>query len=98
MTDTQSRRQARSLARGSVAGRGFITFSTRPLGVRPSPIWRTVTVVANNCVDANTATTAAIVRGRAAETWLAGCKMAARLVDHDGRVYTLGGWPSEVAA
>jgi thiamine biosynthesis lipoprotein len=70
-----------------------------PATRRPAaPIWRTVTAVANTCVEANAATTAAIVRGRAAEPWLASRKVAARLVDHDGRVHTLGGWPTEVAA
>jgi FAD:protein FMN transferase len=70
-----------------------------PATRRPAvPIWRTVTAVASSCVDANAATTAAIVRGRAAEPWLASRGVAARLVDHDGRVHTLGGWPSEAAA
>jgi thiamine biosynthesis lipoprotein len=70
-----------------------------PATRRPAaPIWRTVTAVAGSCVDANAATTAAIVRGRAAEPWLASRSVAARLVDHEGRVHTLGGWPSEVAA
>jgi len=70
-----------------------------PATRRPAaPVWRTVTVVANTCVDANTATTAAIVRGRTARPWLASRGVAARLVDYDGRVHTLGGWPSEMAA
>jgi thiamine biosynthesis lipoprotein len=70
-----------------------------PATRRPAaPIWRTVTAVAASCVDANAATTAAIVRGRAAEPWLASRGVAARLVDQDGRIRTLGGWPSEVAA
>ena len=70
-----------------------------PATRRPAaPIWRTVTAAAHNCVDANAATTAAIVRGRAAQLWLASRGVAARLVDHDGRVHTVGGWPSEAAA
>jgi FAD:protein FMN transferase len=70
-----------------------------PATRRPAvPIWRTVTAVASSCVDANAATTAAIVRGRAAQPWLASRGLAARLVDFDGRVHTVGGWPSEVAA
>jgi FAD:protein FMN transferase len=70
-----------------------------PATRRPAaPIWRTVTAVAGTCVDANAATTAAIVRGRTAEPWLASRGVAARLVDHDGRVHTFGGWPLEVAA
>jgi FAD:protein FMN transferase len=70
-----------------------------PATRRPAaPIWRTVTAVASSCVDANAATTAAIVRGRAAQPWLVSRGVAARLVDHNGSVHTLGGWPSEVAA
>jgi thiamine biosynthesis lipoprotein len=66
----------------------------RPAG----PVWRTVTAVASSCVDANAATTASIVRGRAAQPWLASRGVAARLVDVQGRVHTLGGWPAEMAA
>ena len=86
---------SRTWQRGASRLHHILDPSTR----RPAaPVWRTVTVVAGSCVDANTATTAAIVRGRAAEPWLAGRGVAARLVDHDGRVRALGGWPSEVAA
>jgi FAD:protein FMN transferase len=85
----------RTWQRGAVRLHHILDPATR----RPAaPIWRTVTAVANSCVDANAATTAAIVRGRAAEPWLTSRKVAARLVDHNGRVHTLGGWPSEVAA
>ncbi|HWG28870.1 FAD:protein FMN transferase [Actinospica sp.] len=59
--------------------------------------WRTVSVTAANCVDANTAATAALVRGKAAEAWLAGLGLPARLVRHDGTVQTVGGWPDEAA-
>jgi FAD:protein FMN transferase len=70
-----------------------------PATRRPAePIWRTVTAVASSCVDANAATTAAVVRGRAAQPWLASRGVAARLVDQDGCVHTVGGWPSEAAA
>jgi thiamine biosynthesis lipoprotein len=59
--------------------------------------WRTVTVAAGSCVDANIATTAALVLGAAAEEWLAARGLAARLVRLDGRVAALGGWPAEAA-
>jgi thiamine biosynthesis lipoprotein len=58
--------------------------------------WRTVSVVAGSCVDANTASTAAIVRGAAATAWLAELGLAARLVSHDGEVVRVGGWPAPV--
>ncbi|WP_236793694.1 FAD:protein FMN transferase [Amycolatopsis sp. GM8] len=59
-------------------------------------VWRSVTVVADRCVDANTLTTAALVRGEAAPEWLAAHRVPARLVAADGRVHVLGGWPEEL--
>ncbi len=56
-------------------------------------IWRTVSVVAASCVDANTASTAAIVRSDRALAWLGELELPARLVDHAGHARTLGGWP-----
>jgi FAD:protein FMN transferase len=60
--------------------------------------WRTVSVAAANCVDANIASTAAIVKGRGAEDWLAERKLPARLVATDGEVVTVADWPMEAAA
>lgn len=60
-----------------------------------SRVWRSVTVVADRCVDANTLTTAALVRGDTAPAWLASRGVPARLVDQAGRVHALGGWPAE---
>jgi FAD:protein FMN transferase len=57
--------------------------------------WRTVSVAAASCVDANTASTAAIVRGEAAVPWLTGLGLPARLVRRDGGVVAVGGWPAE---
>ncbi len=55
--------------------------------------WRTVSVAAASCVDANTASTAALVRGAGAERWLAQLQLPARLVDNDGGVTAVAGWP-----
>jgi len=55
--------------------------------------WRTVTVAAADAVRANTCSTAAIVLGTAALPWLAERGVTARLVDRDGQVSTVGGWP-----
>ena len=60
--------------------------------------WRTVSVTAATCVDANTASTAAIVLGGDAPAWLAARRLPARLVDHEGRTQTVAGWPRELAA
>ena len=57
--------------------------------------WRTVSVAAASCVDANTASTAAIIRGEAALRWLRDAGLPARLVRHDGAVETTGGWPHD---
>jgi FAD:protein FMN transferase len=61
----------------------------------PKPFWRTVSVAARSCVDANAAATAAVVRGADAPGWLAGLGLAARLVGHDGTAVTVAGWPAE---
>jgi FAD:protein FMN transferase len=62
-------------------------------GVPADSCWRTVSVAASTCVDANIAATAAIVRGAGARPWLSGLGMPARLVGHDGAVVTVSGWP-----
>jgi thiamine biosynthesis lipoprotein ApbE len=59
--------------------------------------WRTVSVVAGSCVDANIAATAAIVRGGSAKAWLEMAGLPARLVDRAGDVVRVGGWPVPVA-
>lgn len=69
-------------------------------GLPTSGPFRTVTVVAGTCLDANIASTAAIVRGDAAIDWLTGCRLPARLVENDGTIHYIGPWPdpSSVAA
>jgi thiamine biosynthesis lipoprotein len=57
------------------------------------PVWRTVSVAAGSCLSANAASTAAIVLGREAPQWLRARRLPARLVDMDGRVSVVAGWP-----
>jgi thiamine biosynthesis lipoprotein len=57
--------------------------------------WRTVSVAAADCTEANIASTGALVRGDAAPEWLQGLGLPARLTDADGRVTAVGDWPSE---
>jgi FAD:protein FMN transferase len=64
-------------------------------GLPAAPVWRTATVAADDCVRANTASTAAVVRGPAAPAFLARTGLPARLVATDGRVYTLNRWPAD---
>jgi thiamine biosynthesis lipoprotein len=59
--------------------------------------WRTVSVAAANCVDANVASTAAIVLGDDAPGWLEARALPARLVDHEGARLMVAGWPRELA-
>ena len=55
--------------------------------------WRTATVVAGSCVDANIAATAAIVMGERAPDWLEARRLPARLVSQEGAVLRTAGWP-----
>jgi thiamine biosynthesis lipoprotein len=55
--------------------------------------WRTVTVTGATCVDANAASTAAVVLGADAPAWLGLRGLSARLVRHDGSVVFVGDWP-----
>jgi len=54
--------------------------------------WRTVSVAAASCVDANIASTAAIVMGAGAPEWLEARRLPARLVTTDGTIVRVGGW------
>jgi thiamine biosynthesis lipoprotein ApbE len=58
-------------------------------------IWRTVSVAAASCADANIATTAALVRSRGATPWLEQLGLPARLLAHSGKVTTVGSWPEQ---
>ena len=62
------------------------------------PVWRTATVAAPTCVEANTASCAAVVLGHDAPDWLTARGLNARLVDQRHRVRLVGDWPREVAA
>ena len=62
-------------------------------GLPAATCWRTATVAAGSCVDANIASTAAIVLGERAPSWLEERRLAARLVAVDGSIRRIGGWP-----
>jgi thiamine biosynthesis lipoprotein len=57
--------------------------------------WRTVSVAAGTCLDANIASCAAILLGECAPQWLEDRRLPARLVDPSGMVITVAGWPDE---
>jgi FAD:protein FMN transferase len=58
------------------------------------PWWRTASVAAASCTDANIASTAALVMGRCAPAWLAAQGLPARLVAVSGAVTAQGDWPA----
>jgi thiamine biosynthesis lipoprotein len=64
-------------------------------GRSASSVWRTVSVSAGSCVDANIASTATIIRGQKAAAWLEALALPSRLVRANGTVLHVGGWPSE---
>jgi FAD:protein FMN transferase len=55
--------------------------------------YRTATVAAGSCLDANIAATAALIRGPRAAEWVTALGLPARLVRVDGTVERFGGWP-----
>lgn len=61
-------------------------------------VWRTVSVAAASCADANVASTAAIIHGAGAVAWLEELGLPARLVAANGRVVAVAGWPAEELA
>ncbi|MHB1469311.1 MAG: FAD:protein FMN transferase, partial [Solirubrobacteraceae bacterium] len=64
-------------------------------GLPAASEWRTASVAATDCADANIASTAAILLSERAPEWLAHAGLPARLVAVDGEVVALGGWPSK---
>jgi thiamine biosynthesis lipoprotein len=64
-------------------------------GAPVAPSWRTVSVAAETCLDANIASTAALIRAEEAPAWLGQVGLPARLVGNDGAVRLVGDWPAE---
>jgi thiamine biosynthesis lipoprotein len=58
-------------------------------------VWRTVSVAAPSCLDANIATTAALVAGSDAQSLLHDMGLPARLVAADGTIRFVGAWPQD---
>jgi thiamine biosynthesis lipoprotein len=63
-------------------------------GAPAAVYYRTVSVTAPTCLEANVASTTAIIRGPRARDWLEQRGLPARLVRADGLVEHVGGWPS----
>jgi FAD:protein FMN transferase len=82
--------QVRRWRRGGVEVHHIIDPRT---GCPADTVWWLATVVADTCVDANIASTAAIIRGERAIPWLEAQGLPSRLVGAGGRVVRVGGWP-----
>jgi thiamine biosynthesis lipoprotein len=59
-------------------------------------VWAQVSCAAATCLEANAASTAAVVLGLDAPAWLEANGIPARLDAVDGRVVTTTGWPAEL--
>ena len=95
-----------TVASGSLATSSTAVRRWRSVGDGPSPArpgqrstrragWRTVSVAAATCLDANVASTAAIVRGEPALDWLRSLRLPSRLVSDHGTVVHVAGWPED---
>ena len=58
-------------------------------------VLRTVSVAASTCTLANSASTAAIILGAQAASWLSERELPARLVTREGSVRHVAGWPHD---
>jgi FAD:protein FMN transferase len=75
---------------------GFAHHLVDPATGRPAHgIWRTVSVAAGSCLDANIASTASIIRGERAVAWLQSLRLPSRLVTENGAARHIAGWPDE---
>ncbi len=80
----------RRWSRGGITYHHLLDPATGQPAVTP---WRTVSVVAATCLDANAAATATIVKGTAGLGWISAQGLPARLVSQAGDVTRIGGWP-----
>jgi len=84
-----------TVRRWSHEGRNMHHIIDPATGAPIAGTWRTVSVAAASCTDANIATTAALVRADGAPAWLEELRLPARLVNRDGNVLAIGDWPAE---
>ena len=78
------------------SGVGELHHIVDPRTGRPADTpWQTVTVAARTCLDANIASTAAIVLGSEGPRWLEERGLPARLAGCEGKVVRVSGWPEE---
>jgi thiamine biosynthesis lipoprotein len=85
----------RRWSRGAVAMHHLIDPAT---GQPATEFWRTVTIAAGSCVQANIVSTTTIVRGERGLDWVMSLGVPARLVRRNGEVLHCGAWPNAVMA
>jgi thiamine biosynthesis lipoprotein len=77
------------------SGRSELHHIVDPRTGRPAlTTWRTVSVAAASCVDANVASTAAVILGPDGPGWLLRRRLPARLVGTRGGTVCVAGWPA----
>jgi FAD:protein FMN transferase len=77
------------------AGGELVHHLLDPTSGRPvAGAWRTASVAAGSCLDANIASTATIVRGQRAREWLTSLRLPSRVVTGNGASVHLAGWPA----
>jgi thiamine biosynthesis lipoprotein ApbE len=86
-----------AVRRWRLRGRAMHHIIDPATGAPARTTWRTVSVAAGECADANIATTGSLVRGVSAPAWLERLGLPARLLAWDGHLTHLGGWPEEDA-
>lgn len=70
-----------------------------PRTEEPAPtFWRSVTVAASTCLQANAVSTACIVRGARAVGWVERLGLPARFLRYDGQVLSTESWPTDKPA
>jgi thiamine biosynthesis lipoprotein len=87
-----------AVRRWIASGRSMHHIIDPATGAPASSCWRTVSIAARDCAEANIAATAAIVRGARAVAWLERLALPARLVDNRGHVTAVARWPCERAS
>lgn len=93
-TDTGLATSSTQRRRWWTAGKALHHIIDPRTGMSVDPVWRSVSIAAENCLVANTISTAAVIRGHRAPEWINALGVSARLVDQDGVEQFLGGWPS----
>lgn len=83
-----------SVRRWARGGRELHHLIDPTTGMPADTRWRTVSVTAQSCVEANIASTAAVILGDGAPAWLASRDLPGRLVAVDGTVTIVAGWPA----